>query len=85
MKLSPRAKFCSRSAPKAKPASGTKPLDRAFQRAQRHRHRRQRRIFITQGHTPGAGKGDPRVLKFDKNGNSSRPGEAKAPIPASST
>jgi sugar lactone lactonase YvrE len=26
-------------------------------------------IFITQGHTPGAGKGDPRVLKFDKNGN----------------
>ncbi len=25
-------------------------------------------IFITQGHTPGAGKGDPRVLKFDKNG-----------------
>jgi streptogramin lyase len=26
-------------------------------------------LFITQGHTPGAGKGDPRVLKFDKNGN----------------
>ena len=26
-------------------------------------------VFITQGHTPGAGKGDPRVLKFDKNGN----------------
>src|SRR5579862_154243 len=26
-------------------------------------------IFITQGHTPGPGKGDPRVLKFDKNGN----------------
>ncbi len=26
-------------------------------------------IFITQGHTPGAGKGDPRVLKFDKDGN----------------
>jgi DNA-binding beta-propeller fold protein YncE len=25
-------------------------------------------IFITQGHTPGAGKGDPRVLKFDHNG-----------------
>jgi DNA-binding beta-propeller fold protein YncE len=25
-------------------------------------------LFITQGHTPGAGKGDPRVLKFDKNG-----------------
>ena len=25
-------------------------------------------FFITQGHTPGAGKGDPRVLKFDKNG-----------------
>jgi DNA-binding beta-propeller fold protein YncE len=25
-------------------------------------------IFITQGHTPGAGKGDPRVLKFDKDG-----------------
>jgi sugar lactone lactonase YvrE len=24
--------------------------------------------FITQGHTPGAGKGDPRVLKFDKSG-----------------
>jgi len=26
-------------------------------------------FFVTQGHTPGAGKGDPRVLKFDKNGN----------------
>jgi sugar lactone lactonase YvrE len=26
-------------------------------------------IFITQGHSPGAGKGDPRVLKFDKDGN----------------
>ena len=26
-------------------------------------------VFVTQGHTPGAGKGDPRVLKFDKNGN----------------
>jgi sugar lactone lactonase YvrE len=26
-------------------------------------------IFITQGHSPGPGKGDPRVLKFDKNGN----------------
>jgi sugar lactone lactonase YvrE len=25
-------------------------------------------FFVTQGHTPGAGKGDPRVLKFDKNG-----------------
>jgi streptogramin lyase len=25
-------------------------------------------LFVTQGHTPGAGKGDPRVLKFDKNG-----------------
>ncbi|HEY4364090.1 MAG TPA: peptidyl-alpha-hydroxyglycine alpha-amidating lyase family protein [Bryobacteraceae bacterium] len=25
-------------------------------------------VFITQGHTPGAGKGDPRVLKFDKDG-----------------
>jgi streptogramin lyase len=25
-------------------------------------------IFITQGHTPGPGKGDPRVLKFDKTG-----------------
>jgi hypothetical protein len=25
-------------------------------------------LFITQGHTPGP-KGDPRVLKFDKNGN----------------
>ena len=25
-------------------------------------------VFITQGHTPGAGKGDPRVLKFDKTG-----------------
>src|ERR1700689_708439 len=25
-------------------------------------------IFISQGHTPGAGKGDPRVLKFDKDG-----------------
>jgi sugar lactone lactonase YvrE len=25
-------------------------------------------LFITQGHTPGAGRGDPRVLKFDKNG-----------------
>jgi DNA-binding beta-propeller fold protein YncE len=25
-------------------------------------------IFVVQGHTPGA-KGDPRVLKFDKNGN----------------
>jgi DNA-binding beta-propeller fold protein YncE len=25
-------------------------------------------LFITQGHTPGPGKGDPRVLKFDKNG-----------------
>jgi sugar lactone lactonase YvrE len=25
-------------------------------------------LFITQGHTPGVGKGDPRVLKFDKNG-----------------
>ncbi|HEY1757133.1 MAG TPA: peptidyl-alpha-hydroxyglycine alpha-amidating lyase family protein [Bryobacteraceae bacterium] len=25
-------------------------------------------IFITQGHSPGAGKGDPRVLKFDKDG-----------------
>jgi sugar lactone lactonase YvrE len=25
-------------------------------------------VFVTQGHTPGAGKGDPRVLKFDKNG-----------------
>lgn len=25
-------------------------------------------FFITQGHSPGAGKGDPRVLKFDKNG-----------------
>jgi sugar lactone lactonase YvrE len=26
-------------------------------------------IFVTQGHTPGPGRGDPRVLKFDKNGN----------------
>src|SRR5258708_36151933 len=26
-------------------------------------------LFITQGHTPGAGKGDPRVLKVDKSGN----------------
>ncbi len=26
-------------------------------------------IFITQGHSPGPGRGDPRVLKFDKNGN----------------
>ena len=26
-------------------------------------------LFVTQGHTPGAGRGDPRVLKFDKNGN----------------
>jgi DNA-binding beta-propeller fold protein YncE len=26
-------------------------------------------LFVVQGHTPGAGKGDPRVLKFDKNGN----------------
>jgi sugar lactone lactonase YvrE len=26
-------------------------------------------LFIVQGHTPGAGKGDPRVLKFDRNGN----------------
>jgi streptogramin lyase len=25
-------------------------------------------IFVTQGHLPGAGKGDPRVLKFDKTG-----------------
>ena len=25
-------------------------------------------VFVTQGHTPGAGKGDPRVLKFDKTG-----------------
>jgi streptogramin lyase len=25
-------------------------------------------IFITQGHSPGPGKGDPRVLKFDKDG-----------------
>ena len=25
-------------------------------------------VFITQGHSPGAGKGDPRVFKFDKNG-----------------
>jgi sugar lactone lactonase YvrE len=25
-------------------------------------------IFITLGHSPGAGKGDPRVLKFDKDG-----------------
>ena len=25
-------------------------------------------IFVTQGHSPGAGKGDPRVVKFDKNG-----------------
>ena len=25
-------------------------------------------LFITQGHTPGPGRGDPRVLKFDKNG-----------------
>lgn len=25
-------------------------------------------LFITQGHTPGAGKGDPRVLKFNKDG-----------------
>ena len=26
-------------------------------------------FFVTQGHTPGPGRGDPRVLKFDKNGN----------------
>ena len=26
-------------------------------------------LFVTQGHTPGPGKGDPRVLKFDKGGN----------------
>src|SRR5712692_5627210 len=26
-------------------------------------------LFITQGHSPGPGRGDPRVLKFDKNGN----------------
>ena len=26
-------------------------------------------VFVTQGHSPGPGKGDPRVLKFDKNGN----------------
>jgi sugar lactone lactonase YvrE len=25
-------------------------------------------LFISQGHSPGPGKGDPRVLKFDKNG-----------------
>jgi len=25
-------------------------------------------IFVTQGHTPGVGRGDPRVLKFDKTG-----------------
>lgn len=25
-------------------------------------------FFVTQGHTPGPGRGDPRVLKFDKNG-----------------
>jgi len=25
-------------------------------------------FFVTQGHTPGPGKGDPRVLKFDKDG-----------------
>jgi sugar lactone lactonase YvrE len=25
-------------------------------------------FFVSQGHSPGAGKGDPRVLKFDKNG-----------------
>ena len=25
-------------------------------------------VFITQGHTPGPGRGDPRVLKFDKDG-----------------
>jgi sugar lactone lactonase YvrE len=25
-------------------------------------------LFITQGHTPGPGRGDPRVLKFDKTG-----------------
>jgi DNA-binding beta-propeller fold protein YncE len=26
-------------------------------------------VFVVQGHAPGAGKGDPRVLKFDRNGN----------------
>jgi sugar lactone lactonase YvrE len=26
-------------------------------------------FFVSQGHSPGPGKGDPRVLKFDKNGN----------------
>jgi DNA-binding beta-propeller fold protein YncE len=26
-------------------------------------------IFVVQGHTPGGVKGEPRVLKFDKNGN----------------
>jgi len=26
-------------------------------------------FFVTQGHSPGPGKGDPRVLKFDKSGN----------------
>src|SRR5580698_4202285 len=25
-------------------------------------------FFVSQGHSPGPGKGDPRVLKFDKNG-----------------
>ncbi len=26
-------------------------------------------FFVTQGHTPGPGRGDPRVLKFDKDGH----------------
>lgn len=26
-------------------------------------------LFVTQGHTPGPDRGDPRVLKFDKSGN----------------
>jgi sugar lactone lactonase YvrE len=26
-------------------------------------------FFVTQGHSPGPGRGDPRVLKFDRNGN----------------
>jgi hypothetical protein len=42
-------------------------------------------LFITQGHTPGAGKGDPRVLKFDKDGKFIKTWGGKEPSPASST
>ena len=72
MKLSPMGRFFSRSAPRARRASGMKPPDAALQRTERHRHRRQWRPLHHAGpHARSRTRRQPQnpgVLKFDKNG-----------------